>query len=83
MFVRWVEIESPDGATQLRVIEWIAARREDPTQGVQRELDFPNLWWGRIPGTMDDARTLVSCSYQILARTKIVRCLSIGRVGYL
>lgn len=82
MFVRWVEIESPDERTQERVIDWVASRREDPTQGVRRELDFPNLWFGRIPGTFDGASgTSVTCTYQILVKSRVVRCLGIGRVG--
>lgn len=81
MFLRWVEIESPDEATQQRVIDWIGERRKDPTQGVRRELDIPHLWHGRIPGTLDGAGTMVTCTYQILAQTRIVRCMGIGRVG--
>lgn len=81
MFRRWVQIESPDEATQERVIAWIAARRNDPREGMRRETAFPNLWWGTISGTLDGAGTMVVCSYEILERTRVVRCMGINRVG--
>jgi len=34
-----------------------------------------------VPHTLDAACTLVTVSYQVLTRTRIVRCMSIGRVG--
>lgn len=81
MFTRWVAIESPDVETQLLVIDWIAERRTDPLQGMLRSPDFPNLWFGRVRHTLDSDRTMVTVTYEILTRTRVVRCLGIGRVG--
>lgn len=82
MFTAWVQREHPDVATQHRVVDWIVAHRLDPYAGMKRETDFPNMWSGRIPGTRDEAGTLVTCAYDVLPRTRIVRCLIIGRVGW-
>ncbi|BCB74272.1 hypothetical protein GCM10022251_73350 [Phytohabitans flavus] len=81
LFLSWVDRELPDEATQTRVIDWMRDRRADPFAGMLRDLNHPNLWFGRVPHTLDKAGTLVTVSYQILMRTRIVRCMSIGRVG--
>jgi hypothetical protein len=81
LFVSWVQRESPDEGTQVKVIDWIRDRRGDPFAGVLRDTGHPNLWFGRVPSTLDDDGTLVTVTYQILMRTRVVRCMLIGRVG--
>jgi len=77
----WVEIESPDQDTRFRVTDWIVARHDDPYAGVRREPGFPNLWFGRIPGTVDSGGSIVICSYVIFELTHVVRCNAIGRIN--
>jgi hypothetical protein len=81
MFESWTKRESPDPATQTRVIDWIRDRRDDPFAGMMRDTGQPNLWFGRVPYTLDSSGTLVTVTYQILMRTRVVRCMLIGRVG--
>jgi hypothetical protein len=52
---RWGEIESPDPDTRLVVTAWVMSRHEDPYRGVRREPGFPNLWFGKVPNTLDAA----------------------------
>jgi len=78
----WVERESPDQDTRLRVVDWIMSRHDDPYTGVIREPGSANLWYGRIPGTRDADRTIVVCSYYVFDSVKIVRCNRIGRPGH-
>ena len=78
---RWAEIELPDPDTRLRVTAWVMARHDDPYSGVRREPGFPNLWFGRIPDTLDEHGTVVICSYFILATTRVIRCNGIGRLS--
>ena len=78
---RWARAESPGQDTRLRVIAWVMARHDDPYAGVVREPGFANLWYGRVPNTRDRAGTLVTCSYFIFEKTRVIRCNSIGRPG--
>ena len=59
----------------------VMARHDDPYAGVVREPGFANLWYGRVPNTRDRAGTLVTCSYFIFEKTRVIRCNSIGRPG--
>jgi hypothetical protein len=77
---RWVTAESPDADCRLVVAGWVMSRCDDPYSGVRREAGFPNLWFGRIPGTLDGDASIVTCSYFIFESTRIVRCNSIGRL---
>ncbi|SNT07729.1 hypothetical protein SAMN05421812_10360 [Asanoa hainanensis] len=81
MFDSWVKRDGPDTETQIKVIEWIGNRRADPFAGMLRDTNHPNLWFGRIPYTLDGEGTLVTVAYEILTRTRVVRCMLIGRVG--
>jgi hypothetical protein len=77
----WAKIESQDVDMRLVVIDWIMTRTDDPYAGVRREPGFENLWFGRIPRTMDDQGSMVTCSYFIFESTRIVRCNGIGRLN--
>ena len=46
------------------VLDWIFTRAEDPYQGVQRQTDFENLWFGAVPRTQRGWEVVV-CSYWI------------------
>jgi len=57
------------------------ARHDDPYAGVRRAPGFPNLWFGRIPGTLDKDGSMVTCSYFIFESTRVIRCNGIGRLN--
>ena len=52
-----------------------------PYQGVQRVEGFPNLWFGRVPRTVDSKGRAVACSYWIAESTRTVRCDSIATLS--
>jgi hypothetical protein len=75
----WIESEQPPEDLRLTVTAWLLTRYDDPYQGVQREPDFDNLWFGEIPRTRHDEGTAaVACSYWIIERESVVRCNSIA-----
>ncbi len=78
---RWIDRESPDQDTRLVVANWIMTRYSDPYQGVVREHPIPDLWFGRIPQTLNADDTVVVCAYFVFEQTKIFRCDNIGRIG--
>jgi hypothetical protein len=78
---RWADLESPDQDTRLLVAAWIVGRADQPYEGVRREAGFPNLWFGRIPGTLDHHGSMVTCSYFVFESVRVIRCNSIGRLG--
>jgi hypothetical protein len=78
---RWADIESPDPHSRLMVAAWIMDRHEDPYMGVRREPGFANLWFGRIPGTLDRAGSIVTCSYFVYETTRVVSCNGIARLS--
>jgi hypothetical protein len=77
---RWSDQESPGFAILEAVVGWIMARRDDPYRGVQREPDFPNLWFGKVPGTTAKG-TVVCCSYFVEAQRRMVVCDSIATLN--
>lgn len=73
----WIAIEQPSQDLVLAVLSWLVGRRDDPYQGVRRQQDMPNLWFGTVPGT-DEAGTVVTCSYFVEESTRRVQCVVIG-----
>jgi hypothetical protein len=78
----WVQREAPPEDLLLLVIPWIMTRYDDPYRGVQREPDFDNLWFGRVPDTDDGSGAVVTCSYWIDELDRTVRCNSIARLNW-
>jgi hypothetical protein len=78
---RWAELERPDEHTRLVVADWVLSRHDNPYMGVRREPGFANLWFGRVPGTLDGAGSVVVCSYLIYEETMVIRCNGIGRLS--
>ncbi|WP_020518704.1 hypothetical protein [Catelliglobosispora koreensis] len=72
----WVAREAPPDELRVLVTAWIMSRYDDPYQGVQRERDFENLWFGPIPGSVTKSGTVVVCAYWIKERNRKVRCES-------
>ena len=61
---------------------WVLTRLEDPYAGMQRQPGFPNLWFGRIPGTYQPGgSTVVVCSLWIEEASRTVRCDRIGTLA--
>lgn len=57
-------------------------RLEDPYAGMQRQPGFPNLRFGRIPGTYQPGDgTVVVCSLWIEEASRTVRCDRIGTLA--
>jgi len=76
----WIESEQPFDDLRLTVTAWILTSYEDPYQGVQRQPDFENLWFGEIPRTRH-AGTAVACSYWLYERTGALRCNSVATLA--
>jgi hypothetical protein len=70
----WIEQESPSDDLRLIVTAWILTRFDDPYQGVRREPEFGNLWFGMVPRSRDDQGTIVTCAYWIEESRGTVRC---------
>jgi hypothetical protein len=77
----WIADESPADDLRLAVTAWILSRMEDPYEGVRREPDFENLWFGAVPGTETTAGTVVACSYWIAEARGTVRCDSFATLS--
>jgi hypothetical protein len=77
---RWVEQECPPQEVRIAATAWIFTRCDDPYQGVRREPQFENLWYGPIPDT-DVGDTVVQCAYWINERTRTVRCDSFATLS--
>lgn len=78
----WIEREDPADGLVLAAISWIMSRVDDPYSGVRREPAIPNLWFGHVPGAVDENGLVVSCSYWIFERTGIVRCNNVGFLSH-
>ena len=70
----WIAHESPTEDLRYIVTEWILTRFENPYQGVRRDGDLPNLWFGRVPDSHDGTGQVVVCSYWIEESKHTVRC---------
>ncbi len=79
-WTRGAKQESPDDDIQLIVLAWIMTRYDDPYRGVRRDGDFPNLWFGPVPGTIVRG-TVVACSYWIEESGRVVVCNSFATLG--
>lgn len=78
----WIELEEPSLHLRRLVTAWVLTRLEDPYSGLQREAGFPNLWFGRIPGTYQpESGAVVVCSLWIEEASKTVRCDRIGTLS--
>ena len=53
-FDAWADLESPDGDLRCVVMAWVLTRGDDPYEGVRREPDFENLWFGEVPDSGND-----------------------------
>lgn len=78
---RWATEESPDLDLKLTVTAWILSRADDPYQGVRREPDFENLWFGPVPATRHGRNQVVCCSYRIIERDRTVVCDSFATLS--
>ncbi len=74
----WVADVRPDALLQQVVLAWIVDRVTNPYQGVRREPDFDNLWFGTIPNTYDATDHVVTGSYFIYETEHVVVCNSIA-----
>ena len=70
----WSLADHPSDDLRLVVTAWTVTRFDDPYQGMRREPNIDNLWYGTVPGTYDGRRTIVCCSYWILETDHTVRC---------
>lgn len=77
---RWIAVEAPGGRLRRDVTSWVLSRFDDPYVGVRRETEFPNLWWGAVPGSHEDG-TVVVCSYFVEEASRTVRCDTIATLN--
>lgn len=76
----WIDRDDPDLALRDVVLDWLATRRDDPYRGVDREPNFPNLWYGTVPGSERGDKAVV-VAYHIFETTHTVRGESIATLG--
>jgi hypothetical protein len=74
MFDSWEAAECPSQERCATVLNWLAARADNPYLGMRRVPEIPGLWFGQIPGTRDADGAVVCCSYFILDEDRLVRC---------
>jgi hypothetical protein len=58
-------------------------RHEDPYRGMRREgleQGFSNMWFGPITGTEADG-AVVTCTYFVYERIRVVRCTMISTLN--
>jgi hypothetical protein len=79
-FEEWLAAEQLAGYGDIELIEWIwiHARAQNPYAGVRREPGFDNLWWGKIPGSVDGRGRVVTCSYFVNESDGTVQCAMFG-----
>jgi hypothetical protein len=77
---QWIEMEKPSDNLRILVTAWVLSRFDDPYAGVRREPDFDNLWFGPVPGSLQEGRVVV-CSYWIFEASRTVRCDSIATLN--
>lgn len=77
----WQRNESADEDLLLIILPWIMSRFEDPYQGMKREPEFENLWFGPVPHTYDGQGNVVVCSYWIEEAGHSVRCDSFATLA--
>ena len=70
---RWGTIETPSVDLRIIVADWTTEQMVNPYRGMRREPGFDNLWFGPIPGTRA-GWSVVTCSYFVFERERIVRC---------
>jgi len=78
---RWIERDNPPQDVRLVVTNWVLSRFDDPYQGVRRETDFDNLWYGTVPSSRHGDEQAVLCSYWISEREHVVVCESIATLS--
>ncbi|MCW2525484.1 MAG: hypothetical protein JWM76_344 [Pseudonocardiales bacterium] len=79
---QWIASDQPGVDVISIVVAWIEQQLEQPYRGgVRRQANIaPNLWFGKIPGTLRDGSD-VTCSYWIYEETRTIRCDSIGTLA--
>jgi hypothetical protein len=77
----WQRSESADDDLLLLILPWIMSRSEDPYQGMKREPEFENLWFGPVPNTEDGQGNVVACSYWVEETNRCVRCDSFATLS--
>lgn len=78
----WIELEEPEAPLRQLVTAWVLTRLEDPYDGMQRQQGFPNVWFGRVPGTCQPGDgTVVVGSLWIEETSTTVRCDRIGTLA--
>ena len=78
---QWIEQENPARELRLVVTQWLFTRFDDPYQGVRREDNFDNLWYGSVPFSRHGDFQAVMCSYWIIEREHKVVCESIATLS--
>ena len=69
----WILVENPSDDLRFVVTEWVISRFDNPYADVSREPEFPNFWFGQIPGTAHQGN-VVACSYWIFEGDRLVKC---------
>lgn len=77
----WAELEASADWLRVLVLNWLLSRIEDPYDGLRRQPDFDNLWFGVVPGSLDDS-TVVVCSLWVFEDEHTIRCDRIATLGW-
>jgi hypothetical protein len=77
----WKDQENPPDDVVIVVSHWMLSRFDDPYPGMQRQPDFPNLWFGPVPESQHGQGRVVVCSYWVEESTHTVRCDSFATLN--
>lgn len=77
----WAELEGSADWLLMLVLNWLLSRIDDPYDGLRRQPDFDNLWFGVVPGSFNDDMVVV-CSLWVFEGTHTLRCDRIATLSW-
>lgn len=77
----WVDLEGPADWLRVLVLNWLLSRVDDPYDGLRRQPDFDNLWFGVVPGSLHSAQ-VIACSLWVFEHSHSVRCDRIATLDW-
>lgn len=63
------------------VLNWLLSRIDDPYDGLRRQPDFDNLWFGVVPGSLHSGE-VIACSLWVFEQNHSVRCDRIATLSW-
>ncbi|GAA2712918.1 hypothetical protein [Actinoplanes palleronii] len=78
----WVQECEPPLRINITVRGWVVSRAENPFEGARFVPGFDDLLFAAIPGTLDEAGQVVTCTYRVIRADWTVYCSMIGTASW-